>query len=80
MNTHRPSIVVCALFSLLLWGQSVAAQHDVDHLIHDSIEVCEVFKHAEKSEGFIVAKPQLVALQHGCLLARSYKFYFWLAA
>ena len=71
MNTRRPPIVVYALFALLLWGQSATAQHDVEHLVHDSIEVCEVFKHAEKSDGFLVANPQLVASQHSYQTSES---------
>lgn len=47
-NSFRILLIV-----LLLWAQSVVAQHNVDHSWHDPSEVCEVLASADHSKALV---------------------------
>lgn len=54
MIRRRPRYVSrLLLFALVLWAQSVAAVHAVDHQWHDSTELCQVIKSAEQAKFFL---------------------------
>ena len=43
MWSYRSIIVQLTFISALVWGQAAIAQHQVDHVWHDTTELCQVF-------------------------------------
>lgn len=72
MRIRRPSKIVFAMVCLLFWGQYAIAQHNVEHLSHQSAEVCEIYKLTEKSTGFIFVSCKLFTPKFGSASSFSY--------
>lgn len=50
------------LIGLVLWAQSVAAVHAVDHQWHDSVELCQLIKNAENTKFLLTPNPIVAQL------------------
>ena len=54
MWSRRSMLVRFFLISMLIWGQTAIAMHQVDHYWHESTDVCESFSVADNVNSVVI--------------------------